>query len=594
MKRYAYRFVSRITLILGLPLYAVISMPSPVYADVNNFIINDFSADYVLSNQDMQGTLDITERITLTFSDNNHGILRAIPQEYNSQDLRLHVSRIRYGDGAEIPYSMYSENGNSVLKIGDPNKAVTGKQTYEIQYSLHNVISFYNDHDELYWDINGDQWQQPFEHVSIRLQLPDTVKLHDTGFTCFTGQFGSSSQSCISEQIGNELHAATTQPLSSGQTLTIVAGFQKGFFAEPTASEKLREILPSVLKFALPIVLFGGYALRQWLKRGRDPKGRGTIVPEYEPPFDMRPAEVGVLADFKVDQKDISATIIDLAVRRYIKIIETKKERKLRKDSLEYSLELTNSDFSKLGAFEQELIRGLFGEDGSASAGSVVALKDLKNKFYKNVSKAQTQIMDQIVEGGYFTASPLKAGGRLWVLVVILFASLFFFGGILGAAGIAGIIVAVAIVIASAVAMPARTLKGVEAKEKALGLKLYLETAEADRIKMLQSPNARYAPAHTAPAKTVELFEKLLPFAVIFGVEKLWALEFKEIYSKPPEWYSGTSPTFNSLYIASALSGSMNNAMTSAFSAPSSSSSSGFGGGGFSGGGGGGGGGGGW
>jgi uncharacterized membrane protein len=139
-----------------------------------------------------------------------------------------------------------------------------------------------------------------------------------------------------------------------------------------------------------------------------------------------------------------------------------------------------------------------------------------------------------------------------------------------------------------------RTAKGVEAKEHVLGLKMYMEVAEAQRLKMLQSPNARYAEKSTGPSHTVDLFEKLLPYAMALGIEKQWAKQFADIYRTPPDWYSGNWTTFNVLYLTTALSSGVGGQINSAFSAPSNSGSSGFGGGGFSGGGGGGGGGGGW
>jgi uncharacterized membrane protein len=133
----------------------------------------------------------------------------------------------------------------------------------------------------------------------------------------------------------------------------------------------------------------------------------------------------------------------------------------------------------------------------------------------------------------------------------------------------------------------------VDAREKIKGLKLYLETAEKDRIAMLQSPDAPYAAKSSEPKKTVELFEKLLPFAIVLGVENQWAKQFESIYTTPPDWYSGNWGAFSAVYLASSLGGSME-AMGATFTPSGSSSSSGFGGGGFSGGGGGGGGGGGW
>jgi uncharacterized membrane protein len=159
---------------------------------------------------------------------------------------------------------------------------------------------------------------------------------------------------------------------------------------------------------------------------------------------------------------------------------------------------------------------------------------------------------------------------------------------------IVGIVAGLLIAIACLAALDARTAKGVAAKEHAQGLKMYLEVAEKDRLQKLQGPDAAYAPKTAGPKKTVELFEKLLPYAMVLGVEKQWAEQFKDLYTSPPDWYSGHWTSFNAGYLAGSLNSGVGSAVSGAFSAPSSSGSSGFGGGGFSGGGGGGGGGGGW
>jgi uncharacterized membrane protein YgcG len=177
------------------------------------------------------------------------------------------------------------------------------------------------------------------------------------------------------------------------------------------------------------------------------------------------------------------------------------------------------------------------------------------------------------------------------LLTLAVVVGLFFWAG---AITILGLVVGGLIGIVCWIAMDARTPKGVAAKEHAEGLKLYLNVAEKDRLEKLQGPDAAYAPKSAEPKKTVELFEKLLPYAMVLGVEKQWAEQFKDLYTTPPDWYSGNWTAFNAAYLASSLNSGIGAAVNTAFSSPSSSSGSGFGGGGFSGGGGGGGGGGGW
>lgn len=594
-----YKAVRRLfyTIPIGVVLLAMCLIKvGGVHADVNNFVINNFDAKYVLTNTDKQGKLDVTETIDLTFSDNNHGILRAVPTTYKGNSLKVTGITVTSSTGAPAQFTTSESYENTVIKIGDPNKTVTGQQNYTIQYSISNVITFYDKYDEFYWDINGDQWQQPFDNVSMTLVYPAGAVLSSQNSpVCYTGNYNSTDKNCqiTVDSATHTIAANTNAPLLSSQTMSVVVGFNKGYFTPVSAKEKLTEVTVILAEtFGIPIVL-GGLAFKRWRTKGRDPKGRGTIVAQYDAPKNMLPAEVGAIVDFKLENKDISATIIDLAIRKYVKIIETKTVKKLMPDTLEYSFVLTSLDTSGLTNYEKSLLEGLF-KDTNLAVGSTVKATDLKTSYYTIVKSAKTDIINKLVTGGYFRSDPAKAGTILWVIVAISFSSLILFAFAFGIGIFLGILLSIPIVAAFAFAMPSRTKQGVEAKEHALGLKMYLEVAEKDRIAALQSPDAPLANNAHEPVKTVELFEKLLPYAIVFGVEKQWAQEFKDIYKQPPEWYAGNYNTFNAIYLSSALTSSFGESMNTAFAAPSSSGSSGFSGGGFSGGGGGGGGGGGW
>jgi uncharacterized membrane protein len=316
-----------------------------------------------------------------------------------------------------------------------------------------------------------------------------------------------------------------------------------------------------------------------------------VIVPEYEPPDGLRPIEAGTVADFRTDNRDLTATVIDLAIRGYVKIIETVNKRVLRKDTKIYSLRLQNADFSKLNEFEKILLNGIFSQP---EKGQEISLTELKYKLSSTASDLQKKVKDSLIARGYIHKNALSVSlhfvGRLALAYVISIILAVIFHG---AAVTLGIALGTALAVVFMILMPARTAQGVAAKESILGLKMYLEVAEAERIKKLQSPGAPYAARSDAPKKTVELFEKLLPYAMVLGVEQQWAKQFADIYRTPPDWYHGNWTTFNAVYLAASLNSGVQSSINSAFSSPSSSSSSGFGGGG-SGGGGGGGGGGGW
>ncbi|HET7320801.1 MAG TPA: DUF2207 domain-containing protein [Candidatus Saccharimonadales bacterium] len=563
--------------------------PVAVHADVNNFTVTDFSADYTLTSADKQGQLHVIEKIAVAFTDNNHGILRALPDTYLGNPLKLHINGISSASGAPTQYSTYSQNGNTVLKIGDPNRTVTGTQEYTIDYSMQNVVSFYNDHDEFYWNVNGNQWQQPFTHISATIHLPEGLGLNGQP-VCYADYYGGLAQPCTITSNGNALLTQTTRPLAARQTLSFKVAFNKGFFTAPTTWDKLRDYLGLVAAFTvLPLLAFV-VGFTAWLKKGRDAKEPDTIIPEYEPPDNLTPLEVGTLVDFKVDNRDITATIIQLAVRGYIRIIETVKDRALLPDETIYSLQLLNDNYTSLTNFEAAIMLALFKD---ATLNDTIDLSKSANKMYAVSLDVSKTVEQELTSKGYFRANPLKSGRVLgWgattvVVIIYIYARVannlsvlpFFVGGVV-AAFIAGFFANI---------MAARTAQGVVSRNKILGLKLYMDVAEKNRLEKLQGPNAAYADNAGEPVKTVDLFEKLLPYAIVLQVEKGWAKKFEGLYTSPPNWYAGNTAAFNAGYLAGSLGGGFQNSVSSAFTAPGGGA-----GGGGAGGGGGGGGGGGW
>lgn len=569
---------------LVLPALAFLLVPAAAHADVNNFTVTDFSADYYLNKNDPQGGLTIDEHIAVDFTDFNHGILRALPQRYNGQDQHLKITKV-LRDGQAEKYTTSGSNGNKVLKIGNANATITGQHEYEVDYSVRNVMRFTNGHDELDWNVNGTQWQQPFTRVRAVLHVPTSLATSLGDLHCYTGYQGSTATDCtLHKPVADMVAYAASRPLSGGETLTFRADFANGTFTQPTFKDWISDYGKQVLEVSIPpllALLLGG---TYWRKNGKDIKGRGTIIPEYGPPDGLKPLEIDTIMHYKLGNKAISATIIDLAIRKYVRIIETDKKKLLGK-SKTYSLELVNVDVSGLNAYEQQIITAIF-----SGQKQTVDLSSLKNKFYKTSQALGKQVPADLTTAGYFARNPRRVGNGMHILAASLaFASFYVFSvawplalGLLASAGILFIFASL---------LPKRSQKGVDAKDAIEGLKLYMDVAEKERIKMLQSPDAPYAAKSNAPQQTVELFEKLLPYAIVLGVEQQWAKKFEGIYNTPPDWYSGNWAAFNTGYFVGSLNDSME-VMTTSFASPSSSGSGS--GGSFSGGGGGGGGGGGW
>lgn len=319
--------------------------------------------------------------------------------------------------------------------------------------------------------------------------------------------------------------------------------------------------------------------LSLWLKRGRDPKGRGTIIAQYEPPDNLTPVEVGTVIDEKVDKKDISAEIIYLAVKGYLKIILLEGGGLFK--TKDYELQKLKDENDLPNDFDKKLMESLFGSKSS------IKLSDVKKdfNFYKDITETIEKIYQSVVNKNYFGKNPNKVKTVYIIIGVIIWFFGFLSGFIFGSFGIVSGFIAGLIVIIFGIFMPVKTKEGVLAKEHILGLKEYLSVAEKERLSF-----------HNAPEKNPEHFEGFLPYAMVLGVEKEWAKQFEGIYNQQPNWYVGpVSGGFSVAVFVNDL-GRFQASANAVFGGRGSAASggSGFGGGGFSGGGFGGGGGGSW
>jgi uncharacterized membrane protein len=530
----------------------------------------------------VDGSIDVVETITATFTGSWNGIYRTIPIEYRTPQglnytLRLQIEEITDAAGAPLRYESSRVRHYRKLKIWVPG-AQDATRTVRIHYRVANALRFFDEHDELYWNITGDEWDVPIRSVTASIDLPDGVSGIRT--TAFRGEYGSTSRNEITTS-GSDVRVATAG-LGFHEGLTAVVGWNPGVVHRPTAGERTADFLYSNSPLALPlVVLVGMFGL--WRARGRDP-AVGPISTRYEPPDKMTPAELGTLVDGKPDMRDITATIVDLAVRGYAHIAETENDRFLglwsNKD-YQFTLTKPREEWSALKPHERDLLGAMFG------ANELVSLSDLKNKFYKKLPGLKNGLYDNLVAGGFYAARPDRVRG-MYIGVAFVIGILIAWGGgklmdLLGmqsgAAVVAGIVSGL-IVAAFAWIMPARTERGTRELENILGFREFLSRVDADRLNRM--------------VKTPEMFEKFLPFAMALGVESNWAKAFEGIYSQPPQWYTGTGGvnTFHPAAFTHSLTRMSATAATAMASAPRGSGGSGFSGGssggGFGGGGGGG------
>ncbi|HEX5394746.1 MAG TPA: DUF2207 domain-containing protein [Candidatus Saccharimonadales bacterium] len=584
--------------------------------DTQNFTVTSFDAQYFLHrNTQKTSVMNVIETINAKFPDfdQNHGILRAIPKSYQGHTVSLSIESVKNAQGTAWKYTTSTDHDNTVLKIGDADVFVHGPQTYVIRYTVRNVINFQPDHQELYWDVNGDQWPQSFGRVSATVQIDKNVadQLQDRQ-VCYAGSPGSANQSGCSinrESSGadTDIKTQTTRELGAYQTLTFVLAFNQGTFEqgpEITREKRVRtaEIIAAVTAAAVPPLIAFGFMFRRWRQFGNDPKGRGVIIPEYEPPKGLNTLTADFVLQEKLRNAAITAAVIEMAIGRYLTLYEVVLKKRLRPDSKDFTIKITK-ETKDLPADLQMVINLIFGSD--AALGSQTSISQIKIEaktkatLYNKMKDLEKWLAEELYKTGYFIKNPrkIRTGYWAWAGGLFGFATLLFFTVYVIPLGV-GLILAAAVIAAYSFVMPARTEKGVEANDALLGLKDYIKLAEADRLKFGQSAEGAEKIAEgsfdpTNPKMKVKLFETLLPYAILFGLEKSWAKQFADIYKQPPDWYQGHWAAFNTGYLVGSIN-SFQAASAQTFTPPSSSSGSGFSGGGGAGGGGGGGGGGGW
>ena len=531
------------------------------------------------------GSVDVTENITMQFVGGPwHGINRYIPVEYSgprglNYTLFLDVKDITDETGAKLRFETSRERHYLNLKIYIPN-ADDSTRTISIHYTVSDALKFFDDHDEFYWNVTGDEWSIPIESAGAHIVLPDGAA--NLRAKAFTGAYRSTGRDADVQVSGTGVDVQTRDPLPLHEGLTVAVAFDKGAVPEPTAFSRLFLYLRSNWPLFIPIVAFF-VMFWWWWTHGRDPRLR-PIAAQYQPPDNLSPGEVGTLIDNSVDMRDITASIVDLAVRRFLVIEEKQQDHLLgltHSKNYVFHLKKSRAEWNSLKPHEQELLDGIF---AGGNAGDAVPLDALHNTFYANIPSIRNQIFASLVGDGYYAQRPDSVRSS-YILFGIVIGVILVAGGIWVSnhSGmqplpfiVAGVLTGV-IVCGFGWFMPARTQAGARALEGVLGFEDFLAHVESDRF--------------NRTIKTPEMFEKFLPFAMALGVEKNWSKAFQGIYTQPPQWYQGSyGPGFYPYMFANDLGSMSSMASDVMTSAPRSAEGSAFGGdggggGGFSGGG---------
>ena len=581
-------------LILGILIAGSLligSGQSAFAAQTDNFTITKFDAEYSLGRDgENRSTLVATWRITAHFLPNqNHGIAPIFVKKYDNHPTNFSLQSVTDEQGKTLEYNW---NGDE-LRIGKKDVYVQGEKTYVIKFTQRDVTKHYDNtgRDEFYWDVIGNEWRVPMENVRVSVKLDESLQTVRAGEAfCYVGAHGSTKRCNISGDKGEIV--TNVSRLNRREGITMAVGFTSGTFTgyQETLSEKLIKIWATVQTIAssLAVILM---LLLVW--RYRRLFGRYSelkpIPPEYLPPNQASVmTSAYILKNYEVMAIKGSAKVaqlLDLAVRYYIKLYEVKKASFLR--SAQYEIEIVK-DLKELRPEESEIVRDMFGSS-MPKPGQRLNLKKLQNNLsYAARTRDDDTNLKNLARGKYGLCEQTLANKRivqrwaLWVCVV----------GVLLLSPMLLLVAGIVFVLSFGWSL---TDKGLVLRRYLAGLKMYIGVAEAERLQMLQSPEgAEKVQVNASNEKQlVKLYERVLPYAVLFGQEKKWSAQLGQYYEQvgeQPDWYSGQG-AFN----AAAFAAGMNSLSSVASSASDySSTSGGSTGGGFAGGGGGGGGGGGW
>jgi len=338
--------------------------------------IHSYHSDIVI---DDKGDMTVTETITVNAEGNKikHGIYRDFPTRHkdrfgNKYKVGFSIVQVLRDGNPEKFHTEKKSNGIRIY-IGEKNRYLKkGDYTYTITYRTNRQLGFFDQHDELYWNVTGNDWDFPIDKASATVRLPKTIPQNSIEVEGYTGISGSKDQNyTASIRSDGSAYIEATQTLPKRNGLTIVVTWPKGYIAEPTTSEKIDYLLSDnrhlvVALIGLIILLF--YYWSSWVKVGKDPE-QGVIFPHYEPPSGYSPASLRYVLQMGYDNACFAAAIINLAVKGFLKIEE---------DEDDYSLELTGKENIEMAPGEAAIVKKLFEKNTTYD---LIANSPLMKKF---------------------------------------------------------------------------------------------------------------------------------------------------------------------------------------------------------------------
>jgi uncharacterized membrane protein len=568
--------------LLGLSVLFFWQAPALARTNATDWYVKDFQTT-INVNQD--SSLDITENILADCgtAPDKHGIFRVFPKTYKTDQgnfpLPFELVSITNGQGQKLKYSVKSTADTITYQIGDPKITVTGENDYIIKYRVKNVIRITDPNfDELYYNILGNFWDLEIDNFTASINFPTGINKDNTKIYFYTGALGSQGSDLVNNiwLTPSVLKIQSTRTILKAEGITLSASFPKNIMTPYVSTFK--DTFGFSISDIILIILFPLLALiicfYLWKKYGRDIRLNKTIVPEFEIPEKLTPMEMGALMKKgKTHENAVTATIIRLGFLGYLTIAKV-EQKVLIISTSDYKLSRTTKavgpDLYEAEAF---VLQELFGVE------TEVYLKDLKNDFYRYLPMISKKLLIDFKNRGY-----IDQLGEKYMKIMMIAAAVIIFVGISLASMwpiiTIGLLISSFIVLIFSLMMGKLTMTGAELDLRVKGFKLYMNTAEKYRSQFQEKEGT---------------LDKLLPYAILFGITTQWLKKMKDIHGEPyfntyhPAFLVGAASLANFESFSSAIN-DISNSIASNIS-PSSSGAGGVGG---AGGGAGGGGGGGW
>ena len=488
------------------------------------FSIDSFVASLVVN---ADGSLIVREDITFDFRGSHQGVFRRIPLRYVRDGLEfpLVLSGIgAYDEANQLLRTQVSyPNHSVVIKAWVPG-AVDTKKTVSVVYRVRRGVFDYEDHDELYWNATGTEWQVPIRDAEVFVTLPSSVGDADVRTLAYTGGLGAVGRDYAVDRVQGYWRFKTTRALRPREGITVLVGWPNGHVERPSELRRAGWLIADFWPLGLPVLalIWGAFV---WWAFGRDPGGKRSVKPEYEPPTDMIPAEAGALIDERAHPRDVIATVVDLAERGYLSI-EPITTAFGSQDFMFKRLKPVGGD-PELNDFELFLLAKVFGADWAIN---MRLLSEVRRDYENVFPPIRDRLYRLMVENGLFPASPARVRSG-WMLAGAITAVAGFILPIFAPTWLEiyepwlriGVVLSGLIFVGWGWVMPHKTWTGVQRLAQVRGFQEFLERAEKDRLERM-------------PADT---FHRWLPWAIALGVSERWIFNFQGLRVAAPSWYVG-------------------------------------------------------